>query len=202
MGLFDFFRQQPARSPNSDDVEADLDDPRCHHYMFAHAALRMAAFENPLAFLGTLASPDANEFLASLMASVSDHCRERQAQADFRVEDLIVHKVRVGSFPCAVVEMPRPRAITEAFFAAGVVLADLSAGAPPSDVGLRYFTLEKGMHIDGASRTVFCEWTSSGSHLNFGEGPGPALGPFLEAVRELLATSGERQQPDNSAPDL
>ena len=134
MGLFDFFRRKPQKSPARDLVEADLPEPRCHHYTLAHYALRSVAFERPLAFLGVLASPDAAKFLTDLMRSVSEHCREREPRPDFSSDDLTLHKVRVGVFPCAVIEMPRPRAITEAFFVAAVLLADLDQELPEEGV--------------------------------------------------------------------
>ncbi len=187
MGLFDFFRRKQPKPAAPDLVEQDLDEPRCHHYTFAHLALRSVAQEQPLAFLGVLASPDARRFLANLFQSVSEHCKEREPKPDFGIEDVAVHPVRIGHYPCAVIEMPRPRATTETFFVAAVLLADLDQGLPDSkDVKLRYFTLEKGFVIGGPPRTVLCEWTAEGSHVNYGDGPEPQLEAFTEAVREML----------------
>jgi hypothetical protein len=122
------------------------------------------------------------------MRSVSEHCKEREPRPDFDIEDIAVHKVRVGKYPCAVVEMPRPRAITEAFFVAAVLLADPDREMPdPKEVVLRYFTLEKGFTFEGPPRTVLCEWTAEGTHCNYGDGPAPRLEAFLQAVEELLS---------------
>jgi hypothetical protein len=190
MGLFDLFRGKSGKAPASGPVEEELDQPRCHHYTLTHYALRGVAFEQPLTFLGVLASPDASRFLADLMQSVSDHCRAREPSPDFAAGDLTVHKVRVGRYPCAVVEMPRPRATTEAFFVAAVLLVDPGQGVPaPNEVGLRYFTLEKGLVLGGPPRTVLCEWTAEGSHVNYGDGPAPRLEAFTRAVEKLLSTS-------------
>jgi hypothetical protein len=188
MGLFDFFRRKPATPPDSDPVEEAFHEPRCHHYTLAHYALRSVAFDHPLGFLGVLASPDARGFLSELMRSVSEHCKEREPRPDFDIDDIAVHKVRVGKYPCAVVEMPRPRATTEAFFVAAVLLADLDREMPdPKEVALRYFTLEKGFTFEGPPRTVLCEWTSEGCHCNYGDGPAPRLEAFLRAVEEMLS---------------
>ncbi len=86
-----------------------MDEPRCHHYTFVHQALPTMAFDNPLAFLSILASSDAREFLAGLIRGVSEHCKAEESQPGFGVEDIIIHKVRVGKCPCAVIEMPEPR---------------------------------------------------------------------------------------------
>jgi hypothetical protein len=190
MGLFDFFRRKPAKPPAAEGDTGDLDQPRCHHYTLAHYALRSAAFQHPLAFLGVLASPEAPQFLAEIMQSVSNHCAAREPKPDFAVADLTVQKTRVGRYPCAVVVLPRPRAMAEAFFVAAVLLADPDQDMPdPSGVALRYFTLEKGFALDGGSRTVLCEWTAEGSHVNYGDGPAPEVEAFIGAVAGLLANS-------------
>jgi hypothetical protein len=174
-------------SPNSD--PEDLDEPRCNHYTFAHHALRSSAFDDPLAYLSIFASPDPRPFLAHLLRSVSEHCKEREPQPDFGVEDITVHRVRIGQYPCAVIELPRPRATTEAYFTAAVLLADLDDRLPESGpAALRYFTLEKGFVLEGPPRTVLCEWTSEGSHVNYGDGPLPQLGAFVGAVEKSIAS--------------
>jgi hypothetical protein len=189
MGLFDFLRRKPRTLAESEGAEADLDEPRCHHYMLAHYALRTVAHDKPLAFLGVLASPDATHFLSDLMESVSEHCKDRERHPDFSVEAIRIHTLRIGKYPCAVVQMPKPRAPTEAFFVAGVLLADPNEEMPESDrVALRYFTLEKGITLGGPARTVLCEWTADGTHANFGDGPPAELRAFCGAVEELLAS--------------
>lgn len=188
MGLFDFFRRGPQPSPAAASPQSDLAEPRCHHYTLAHQALRSVAFEQPAGFLGLLASPVARSFLADLLTSVTEHCQGREARPDFGVEALTIHKFRVGQFPCVVVEMPPPRAVTEAFFVAAVLLADLDREQPaPQEATLRYFTLEKGFVLDGPPRTVLGEWTAEGSHHNYGDGPAPELGPFVRAVEAMLS---------------
>lgn len=190
MGLFSFFRRKRPPTVDSPVEEADLLRARCHHYVFAHVALRSVAFDHPLGFLGMLASPEPHRLLSDLMQSVSEHCREMEPQPDFHVDDIAVHTVRIGKYPCAAIEMPRPRAMTEAFFVAAVLLVDPALGMPdPSEVTLRYFTLEKGMSHDGSPRTVLCEWTRDGTHANYGDGPAPRLESFTAAVQDLLAKS-------------
>jgi hypothetical protein len=166
----------------------DLPDPRCGHYSLAHHALRGVAFQDPLFFLGVLASPDAQRFLADLLRRVQEHCKDREPLAEFSVEELTVHKRRVGKYPCAVIELPPPRAVAEAYFVAGVLLSDPAADLPQAEAAkLRYFTLEKGMSFDGSRRTVLCEWTKEGTHRNFGDGPPPIPDGFLAAIEKLVS---------------
>lgn len=77
--------------------------------------------------------------------------------------------------------------MTEAYFVAAVLLVDLEQETPEVDQpALRYFTLEYGATLDGPPRTVLCEWTAEGSHLNYGDGPEPTLATFAEAIEQLL----------------
>lgn len=177
--------------PKADPIEEELDRPRCHHYGLAHHALRRFAFEKPLAFLMLLASPDAQEFLSTLMAAILEECKEAEPQPDLPIEDVILHTGRVGSYPCVVVEMPRPKALAEAFFVAAVLLANLDEQISdnPKKVGLRYFTLEKAATLGGLPRTMLCEWTSDHRHLNYGDGPAPRLEMFIQAVEDLVSNS-------------
>ncbi len=183
MGLFDFLRRKESQ-PN--EIREHLAQPRLQHYMMAHVALRSLAFENPLAYLGILGSPDANMFFAQLMESVSEQCPD-EPDPGYRPDEISVHCLRVHSFPCAIVQMPSPKATTEAFFTAAVLMHDPSHDIPePTQMKLRYLTLEKGFHADGTSRTVLCEWTSEGSHLNFGDGPPPELKLFINELEKAV----------------
>jgi hypothetical protein len=186
MGLFDFFKRKKAAAPEDPLPGLDDDRPRCHHYTFAHLALRQVAFDEPLTCLGVLASPQAREFLADLWGSVCEHCARMGEKPDFTADDIRVHTLRAGGYPCAVLEMPAPRGVTEVHYAALLLLVDTSREeAPaPEDVRLRYVTLEKGWS-DGPPVTVLCEWTKDGTHRNHGSGPPAELGAFLEAVAGL-----------------
>jgi hypothetical protein len=160
-----------------------MENPRCHHYMLAHVALKQIALENPLFYLGVLASESRSEFLEDLFESVDQHCRTQAARADFSAADLRFHGLRVGQFPCAIVEFPAPRETTEVFFTALVVLADPSQPLPEREaLTARYFTLERGFSLDGMPRTVLGEWTMDGAHVNYGDGPEPALATFAAAL--------------------
>jgi len=196
MGLFDFLRRNRDDPPAPGPAETSVHQPRCHHYTLAHHALRTVAFRQPLGFLSVLVSPNAQRFLKDLMRSVSENCREEEAEPGFAVEDLTIHTVRVGRYPCAVIEMPPPKSTTEAFFVAAVLLADVDQEMPdPEKVAMRYFTLEQGSvlglpprtALEGPPRTVLGEWTADGAHCNYGDGPAPRLESFIKAVEALLS---------------
>lgn len=192
MGFFDRFRRKSAVREDATSAGFDFPKARCHHYTLAHLALRTAAFDNPLGYLGVLASPDARKFLAFLLGQVSEHCREQEPRPGFGADDLVIHKVRVGGYPCCIVEMPLPRAPVEAYFTAAVVLANLDDELPSSEpVQMRYFTLEKGVTLGGPPRTVLCEWNAEGTHSNYGSGPEPRVESFIQAMEGSLSRSQE-----------
>lgn len=190
MGLFDFFRRKPDEPAKQASSEEDRLQPRCIHYTFAHYALRTAAHENPLAFIAILASPDALKFLASLLNSVSEYCKEEAPSRSLQLDDFTIHCSRLGQYPCAIVEMPQPLAPTEAYFVAAILLANLEQEIPDlKNVELRYFTLENGIRLGGPPRTVLCEWTKDGAHCNYGDGPPPRVQDFLETLKEMISKS-------------
>jgi hypothetical protein len=201
MGFFDFFRRKPkpSRRAPANDLQIDLDRQeerqRPGHYLLAHVILRQIALSNPLQYLALMASPRAAEFLKDIHADVVEDCRRNGETVDFSPDELKIHCVRLGDFPCAVIEMPPPAATPEAYFTALVVYIstadDLSAD--PQPVPARYFTLEKGMSFGNSQmvtpRTVLCEWTST-AHSNFGDGPEPTLEAFMKSLpRKPIAQS-------------
>lgn len=162
----------------------DLPEPRCCHYTFAHIALRLNCLTDPRSVLALLASSQTRPYLANVLRAVADGCRDREPQPDFTADDVVIHHLRIGAFPGVVFELPPARAVAEAHLAAMAVLGDPSATPQPE---VRYFTLEKGMSLDGPRRTVLCEWTADGSHLNLGDGPEPTVIAFVAAITPHLS---------------
>jgi hypothetical protein len=170
-----------------DSLDPSDDSPRRHHYVLAHQALRSVAFDHPVPFLGILVSDRARPFLAELLENVHEHCKDDEPEAGFGAEDLSVHPGRIGDHACVIVELPRPRGVTEAYFVAAVLMVDLQREAPEEEKPpLRYFTLEYGARLSGPARTVLCEWTAEGSHLNYGDGPEPTVAAFAAAIERML----------------
>lgn len=156
--------------------------PRCHHYQFAHAALRSVAFAQPLKLMALLASPQATEAFATLLEQVAITCKDCGEAADFSAEDIRVHPRRAAGHPCAVVVMPEAKATAEAHYAAPVLLM----GDTPENVELRYFVLEYSTAYEPNPSTVLAEWRGDGTHVNHGPGPAPNVELFLEAVAAQL----------------
>ena len=194
MGLFDFFRKKPkATSDETESVGNPLGStrPHCHHYVFAHQALRQVAFDAPLPIMGILASADRSRFLSDLWTSVDEHCRQRGETSTINPAEMVVHTGRVGEFPCAIVEMPEPWFVTGAHFVALVLAVPLAQIKPETtDLPLYYYTLEKGASFDGPERTVLCAWTKDGTHLNYGAGPEATVGAFVAEIEKRMKESG------------
>lgn len=153
--------------------------PRCHHYQFAHAALRSVAFAHPLQFMALLASPEAaTEAFTTLLEQVAINCKDCGEAADFSAADIRVHTRRAAGHPCAVVVLPAPKATAEAHYVAPVLLMS----DQPENAALRYFVLEYSTADEANPSTVLAEWRVDGTHVNHGPGPAPNVELFLEAV--------------------
>lgn len=173
MGWFD--RWRPRSALVGDRSAASVSDgkrtrPRSAHYNFAHYALREIAFARPLTFFAELASDDAPSFLAAVFKMVAEDCAEQGEPPDFTVQDLQVHTGRIVNRPLVVVQLPPPRAATEAYFIGAVMQADVEHSEVPQNPDIRYFTLEQTL----GGGALLCEWTTN-SHSQ--------LGP-CEATRE------------------
>lgn len=104
------------------------------------------------------------------------------------LDDILIHKLRLGAFPCTVVEMPAPQFSTEAFFVAIVLTVDITASSQSlTENSIRYLTLENGEPDEEKVETVLGEWLPGGRHVSLGSGPYPDLSAFVATVRELVA---------------
>lgn len=172
MGLFDFLKPKAAPLTEDDGPSPD--------YAFAHYALRQVALSDPLQFLAIAASPDAERFMAAVFQEVSERCGRK---ASFDAASIKIHPRRVNTFPCAVVELPEPKEMAEAFMVALVVPIDTSQKHPAGveTIKGRYFTLEKGFTSSNEPRTVLAEWDSKG-HSNYGDGRLANVDAFVTAL--------------------
>ena len=180
MGLFDFLKRKPPAPP-------EVDGPSLH-YAFAHYALRQLALSDPLRFLAIAASPDAQRFIDSVIQDVAEQCGYKPS---FDAASVRIHPTRVNTFPCAVIELPKPKEIAEAFMVALVVQIDTSSEQPPdaNEIRARYFTLEKGYSLSNEPRTVLAEWDTEG-HSNYGDGPDPTVKSFVTALAGHVEQQG------------
>ncbi len=184
MGLFDFFSRR-SRS----DGKPEGDSPRCDHYSFAHLVLRDDAFDNPVQCVTQLASSDSLAHIANLWETVEQICEEHGEPVTLEPEDILVHQVAVGSWPCALIEMPAAAHKTEAFFVALVLKVDLNDRDRGFEAEpLRLFTLEfsETNSIDEI-QTVIGEWNRDGTHSSLGPGPDPELEAFVASIGQIMA---------------
>ena len=177
MSLFDFFRKKAKAT-------ADESGPS-PHYVFAHYALRTVAISSPLEFLAACASPESEKFPSSILRSVEDQCNRK---ACFDASSIKVHQSRVGDFPCAILEMPEPSEMAQAYMIAFVVLVNRESGisADMNSVDSKCFTLEKSASLSGEPCTVLGGWDES-MHSNYGSGPAPNVTDFSLALNELMS---------------
>jgi len=159
-------------------------DPRHQHYAFAHVALPSLFFRDPEAFIAILNESKGN-VLNDLWGYVGQNMRWP-------------HLVTAGGLGCeirnldaqttiALITLPAPQAITEAYFVALVYRPQKRGVLPAREALARCFTLECGIEVGGGSRTVLCEWTKDHMHINRGDGPAPTPDAFLEAICDLTA---------------
>jgi len=180
MGLFDFF-SRGVKSKNES-------HPRCDHYSFAHVVLRKAAFENPTECVTSLAATDGKEYLSDLWNEVVETCKQHNQPIELALDDILIHKLRVGPFPCTILEMPAPRFATEAFFVALILTVDItdqSQNIP--DGSVRFLTLENGEPNEEEVQTVIGEWSAEGNHSNLGLGTYPELSEFVTRITDVIS---------------
>jgi hypothetical protein len=193
MGFFDFFFRRKRQEPTEEDklkARLQAERPHCHHYTFAHQALREAAFQEPYRLIEVLRSSRATEFLVELWRRVDSHCRMRGERSSINPAEIVVHPFDLAGRPGVVVEMPEPWFVTGAYFVALL----LREGDPPEESPLLYFTLEKAVSLDETPRTVFGAWGPDGTHINGGPGPEPTLKAFLTELERRVRTQ-PRERP-------
>ncbi|NVB38819.1 hypothetical protein G6O69_13340 [Pseudenhygromyxa sp. WMMC2535] len=162
-------------------------EPRCVHYQFAHVALRQLIFSEPRFVRALWELEDPRALLDDIAVQVTRECRRQGEGGALHVDELGLHRLTIGSYPCVIIELPEPGATTEAFMVALVDLDGEGSEDPAEDAAprRRYFTLEYSAHRE-APHTVLAEWTSQGSHMNMGGGPEPSVEAFVTAIARLI----------------
>jgi hypothetical protein len=147
--------------------------PRTQHYAFAHRMLPALFFAEPARFIAILEKSGKN-FLHFLWNRLGNRLEASKLVAaeglDYQIKKL------ENNTTIALITLPPPQAMTEAYFVAPVFRPQ----------GNRFITLEYSFNfIEGGLRTVLGEWTTT-SHLNMGDGPEPTLEAFFEKVVNLI----------------
>lgn len=153
---------------------------RPHHYIFAHRALPAYFLEDPDRFF-TVLERDGEQFLYHYW----EHIGRGLDVADRLSPDGLWFDMQFfeDDFKIAIIAMPEPEFVPEAFMMAIIYQPALEDGF---GMIARYFTLEYGYgYGPDEMRTVFCEWVG-GAHSNYGDGPDPTPEDFLEHIWRFL----------------
>jgi len=164
---------------------------RQHHYVFSHMALRELFFKNPPAFVAALANR-GEERLKQAWDRVGKFMQEVEGE-ELPSQGLVcsTHDIGLGAV-AVVVSLPSPEEPGEAHFI-GLVLRHprkrLRGLLGTKNGVARYITLEHGINIiEGSERTVLCEWTGRGMHVNMGDGPEATVSAFVQKLGEMART--------------
>jgi hypothetical protein len=186
MGLFDKFKKNSAEKIDEEEIiDDEIEQTRCHHYEFVHRGLVTQVFNDPGRIVGILLSPDAKNYINWLLDLTNQTCEDEQYSLDFNPEDIKIHNVRVNSLPCAVVEMPTPRYLTEAYFAALVYPKFKNQGNEYDLNTVFFYTLEYSFDEINKPIAILCEWAQENdelTHLNYGDVVEPELDKFIKAI--------------------
>jgi hypothetical protein len=150
------------------------DQPRTHHYQFAHRILPTLMLR-PTIDLVALAG--AGRLDVALAGTWRDFGAGLPEADRLPPDGLSGRLARAGDTDVLLITLPPTLYITEAHFVAVAPAAPASAR--------RFLTLERSWSLTGEPVTVLGEWTDR-AHVNHGSGPQPSAGAFLAAVERLL----------------
>lgn len=167
------------------------------HYVFAHQYLPRALFANPQLGLGLALSYNREKALLSLW----NHCQKNASEPQKNDEPtgLAITGGTTGSNTAiAVITMPQPREMADAYYVCVVTTFAADAGGEPRAADIAYYTLEKTVSLTPPSGgyatagqpepvpTILGKWDKKGGHANFGPGPAPdSPNEFVAAVLKL-----------------
>lgn len=162
-----------------------MNDPRQHHYMFAHERLPELVFMSRELFLYLLRK-NSDGYLKGIWHQIgSTLTRDEQLTADGLTLKFFEDKCYCG----AVITLPKALHRTEAHMVA--LVAERVSGSVLSDDtsdleyrNLRYFTLEHSGQTTGKAGTTLGEWTYL-RHSNYGVGPAVDTGLFWTACTKI-----------------
>jgi len=169
-----------------------MNEPRSHHYQFAHNRLPELAFRFESSFLSLLGN-NGEGFLQGVWYELG---RTLPAGERLKADGLGLGAFETPQFCGVVITLPKALYRTEAHMVAlighrvaGSTLGEETAGLAYRD--LRYFTLEYGaisFEEPGQHGTVLCERTQKG-RVNYGYGPSVDEKAFLLACIERIEQS-------------
>ena len=162
-----------------------MNDPRQHHYVFAHERLPELVFKFRDSFLSLLRK-NGDGYLKGIWYQLgSTLAKDEQLIADGLTLTFFEDKCYCG----AVITLPKALHRTEVHMVA--MVAERVSGSVLSDDtsdleyrNLRYFTLGHGEQMAGKASTVLGEWTYL-RHSNYGVGPAVDTGLFWAACSKI-----------------
>lgn len=153
-------------------TSAKEDQPRRHHYEFAHRALPSIML-NPNVDLDRLAG-DLDRLGTALRATWESVGSKQETAERLSNEGLSVERRDVGDAEGLLINLPAALHVAEAIF---VMVTPLN---PPSS--RRFFALDAGWDVvNQRPYTVLGEWSDRG-HTNHGDGPAADGDAFIAAV--------------------
>ena len=183
---------------------------RGQHAFFTHEVVRDSALADPLFFLWAAHRDDAVERFSNIWRrceGAGDPCApdglavevrgegplylalmtmprpEQPIEAYFAAALVVVPEELLADAERQAPDVPAKDRLERALkIIVGSTTPEVRAGWP---VPVRYFTLEHGLNLDGAARTVLCEWErheAGPRHANYGDGPPADAEAFLAAV--------------------
>ncbi|MGI8786914.1 MAG: hypothetical protein ACR2HG_04035 [Pyrinomonadaceae bacterium] len=158
------------------------DAPRRQHYYFAHIYLRDGAFSHPKLFIDELFKDDSTQYL-KIRWAINGFDSKAEEDDFIPADGLEAFPIKIGNdFYGALVQLPKPERMAEAYFVAIVLPTDADASTP-----CNFFTLEFSRYDDGSDKTVLGNWAGEGAHFNLGSGPMPEKQAFIDAIEERMS---------------
>ena len=156
------------------------DQPRQHHYEFAHVVLRAIVFRAGSLLLDLAADGGLTALVHESWQRIGESLPEERR---LPATGLRGDRFDTSELSAAVITLPRAEHIAEAHLVALV--------ADPADPSrLDFFTLEHSWTEDDAPATVIARWTRDARHLTLGDGPTPNPDDFLAAITRIHAIGG------------
>lgn len=156
------------------------DEPRQHHYEFAHVVLRAIVFRAGRLMLDLAANGGLTALVHESWDRVGEGLPpERRLPSD----GLRGERIDTPDLCAAVIVLPTPEHVAEAY-----LVALVSDPADPERID--FFTLEHAWRPAGEPPTALAHWTRDGRHLELGDGPEPDPRAFLDAVARVYAIGG------------
>lgn len=146
---------------------------------------------------------DRREGLLTELLRITCETLGEAVPSPFRASDIKVSCLLLRNRPCAIVQMPEPASVSEAYFAAiwsryeeDVVIQKAIANDPSDEPLVEYFTLEQASKLtrkchrsapESLLTTRFCSWDAEVGHRNYGTGSTPACEQFVRFLAGFTA---------------